>query len=101
MGPRRPLRVSRPTLRSFTSDSQVLKTPGNLLASSDIFRSDIKKFFFLRKSGWALEQAARQMGESPSLEVFKSHVDVALWDVVSGDGSAVGLDDLRHLFQLQ
>ena len=41
------------------------------------------------------------MGESPSLEVFKSHVDVALRDVVSGDGSAVGLDDLRHLFQLQ
>ena len=35
--------------------------------------------------------------ESPSLEVFKSRVDVALRDVVSGhygDGLTVGLGDL-------
>jgi len=40
--------------------------------------------------------------ESPSLEVFKSRVDVALRDVVSGHGGdrvAVGFDDLRGLFQ--
>ena len=43
------------------------------------------------------------MVESPSLEVFKNHVDVALRDVVSGhggDGLVVGLDDLSGLFQL-
>ncbi len=40
--------------------------------------------------------------ESPSLEVFKSRVDVALRDVVSGhggDGSTIGLDDLGGLLQ--
>jgi len=37
-----------------------------------------------------------------SLVAFKNHVDVALRDVVSGhggDGSAVGLDDIRGFFQ--
>jgi len=41
--------------------------------------------------------------ESPYLEVFTNHVDVALRDVVTGhagDGLMVGLDDLRGLFQL-
>ena len=40
--------------------------------------------------------------ESPSLEVLKSRVDVALRDVGSehgGDGLMVGLDDLLGLFQ--
>ena len=40
--------------------------------------------------------------ESPSLEVLKSCVDVALRDVGSGHGGGgltVGLDDLRGLFQ--
>ena len=47
-------------------------------------------------------QGGREVVESPSLEVFQSHVDVALRDVVSGHGGgglAVGLDDLRVLFQ--
>jgi len=47
-------------------------------------------------------QAAREMEESPSLEVFKKCGDVALRDVVSGhggDGSVVGPDDLSSLFQ--
>jgi len=38
---------------------------------------------------------------SPSLEVFKNRVDVAVRDVVSGhgaDGLVIGLDDLRDLF---
>ena len=42
--------------------------------------------------------------ESPSLEVLKSHVGVALRDVGSGrggDGLTVGLGDLRGLFQPQ
>jgi len=40
--------------------------------------------------------------QSPSLEVFKNHGDVALKDVVSGygeDGLTVGLDGLSGLFQ--
>ena len=40
--------------------------------------------------------------ESPSLKVFKNHVDVALSDMVSGhggDGLMVGLDDYSGLFQ--
>jgi len=39
----------------------------------------------------------REVVESPSLDVFKSHGDVALMDVVSGhggDGLAIGLNDL-------
>ena len=39
---------------------------------------------------------------SPSLEMFKNRVDVALRDVVSGHGGGglvVGLDDLSGLFQ--
>jgi len=31
--------------------------------------------------------------ETPSLEVFQSHVDVALRDMVGGDGLAVGPGD--------
>ena len=40
--------------------------------------------------------------ESPSLEVFKSRVDVALRDVVSGHGGGglmAGLGDRSSLFQ--
>ena len=40
--------------------------------------------------------------KSPSLEVFKSRVDVALRDTVSGHGEGglmVGSDDLRGVFQ--
>ena len=43
----------------------------------------------------------REVVESLSLEVFKSHGDVALKDVVSGHGGGglmVGLDDLGGLF---
>jgi len=42
------------------------------------------------------------MVDSPSLEVFKNHVDVALRDVVSGHGGVGlvgGLGDLSDLFQ--
>ena len=44
----------------------------------------------------------REVVESPYLEVFKSHVAVALRDVVSGHGGGalmVGLNGIRALFQ--
>ena len=50
-----------------------------------------------------MAQAAQEVVESPSLEAFQSRVDVALRDVVSGHGGgglAVGLVDLRALFQV-
>ena len=37
--------------------------------------------------------------DSPSLEVFRSHGDVALRNMVSGDELTVRLDDLSGLFQ--
>ena len=49
-----------------------------------------------------MAQLLTEVVQSPSLEVFKSRVDVALRDVVSGHGGdrvVVGLDDLRRLFQ--
>jgi len=44
----------------------------------------------------------REVVESPSLEVFKKRVGVALQEWFSrcgGDGLTVGLDDLRGFFQ--
>jgi len=40
----------------------------------------------LQKSGEAVAQLPREVVQSPSLEVLKNHVDVALRDVVSGHG---------------
>lgn len=46
---------------------------------------------------------SREVFKSPSLEVLKSHIDVALRDMDSGGvgsaGLAAGLDDLKSLFQ--
>ena len=39
------------------------------------------------------------MVESPSLEVFKKIVDVALWGRHGGVEWVVGLDDLKGLFE--
>ena len=41
-----------------------------------------------------------EVGKSPSLDVFKSGMDVALRDMVSGHGGyGLGLDGLRGPFQ--
>ena len=40
----------------------------------------------LRRRGDAVAQLPRKVVQSPSLEVIKSHVDVALRDMVSGHG---------------
>ena len=48
-----------------------------------------------------MAQLRREVVESPSLEVLKSRVDVALRDVVSGHGGGgqmVRLDDLTVFF---
>ena len=58
--------------------------------------------FLLRKSSEAVAQLLREVVQSPSLEVFRNRVDVALRDVVSGHGGGglmVGLGDLSGLFQ--
>jgi len=44
------------------------------------FRLDIRIFW---KSSQAVAQLPREVVESPALEVFKKHLDVALRDVVS------------------
>ena len=49
-----------------------------------------------------MAQLPREVVQSPSLEAFKNHVDVALRDVVrgyGGDGLVAELGDLSGLFQ--
>ena len=61
------------------------------------FRLEIRKHFFLVQ--W--HRLPMEVVESPSLEVFKNCVAVALRDVVSGhggDGLVVGLGHLSSLF---
>ena len=65
------------------------------------FRSYIRKNFFLERVARLWTRPPREAVESPSLEVFKKRVVVALRGMISGhgwDGLMVGLDDLIDLF---
>ena len=46
-----------------------------------------------------MAQLPREDGESLSPEAFENRGDVAVGDVVGGDGLAFGLGNLRGLFQ--
>ena len=70
-----------------------------MASSCTRLRFSIRKNFFSER---VVSRLPREMVQSPSLEVLKSRVDVALRDVVSGHGGGgltVGLGDLRGLFQ--
>jgi len=48
---------------------------------------------------WALARVAREVVESPSLEIFKSHPDIVLgnWIYLALLEQGVGLDDLQEV----
>ena len=63
---------------------------------------DIRKIFFSVRVARYWKRLPKEVVDSPSLEVFKKRVNIALGDMASGhngDGLMAGLDNLRGLFQ--
>ena len=66
------------------------------------FRLDIRRYFFSGRVVLQWHRLPREVVESPSLEMLKNRMDVALRDIVSGhggDGMTVGLADLSCLLE--
>ena len=60
------------------------------------FRTNVRKNFFTVRVTEHWNRLPRQVVGSPSLEIFKTHLDAYLCDLVQGTcfGRGVGLDDL-------
>jgi len=60
---------------------------------------DMRKHFFSERVAVQWHSCPGRWLQSPSLEVFKKRVDVALRDVGTVGWVGAGLDDLKSLFQ--